>query len=158
MRRALERLARASLLLAGMAIVAIAIVQAWQVVARYLLNDSPSWTEPVAILLMNFAMMLGAAVGVHNEAHFGFFIGVHAAPRRLRRALLAFARIVECAVGLLLAGWGLRLAWDNSGFLMAGVPLPQGLTYLPLAVGGLLIAVFALDLLIAAPDVRNQEP
>jgi TRAP-type C4-dicarboxylate transport system permease small subunit len=152
MNRGLAGLARAALVGAGVAIVAIALVQAWQVVARYVLNDSPSWTEPVAILLMNFAMMLGAAVGVRNEAHFGFFIGVHAAPRPLRRVLLAFARFIEVAIGLLLAGWGVRLVMANLDFQMAGVPLPQGIMYAPIALGGALIAVFALDLLIRAPD------
>ena len=42
--------------------------------ARYVLNDSPGWTEPVALLLLNTAMSFGAAAGVHRGSHFGFFI------------------------------------------------------------------------------------
>ena len=51
-RRPLDGLATLILGLAGLALVAMALVQAWQVFARYVLNDSPGWTEPVALLLI----------------------------------------------------------------------------------------------------------
>jgi TRAP-type C4-dicarboxylate transport system permease small subunit len=151
--RAAEWLAGRALLLAGLALIGITVVQSWQVFARYVLNDSPSWTEPVAILLMNTAMMFGASFGVQREAHFGFFIGVHAAPRPLRKALLAVSRLVQTGVGTLLALWGLRLTLETWDVPLAGVALPQGASYLPIAVGGALIALFALELLLRAPDV-----
>jgi TRAP-type C4-dicarboxylate transport system permease small subunit len=151
--RAADWLASRSLLLAGLALVGIVGVQSWQVFARYVLNDSPSWTEPVAILLMNTVMMFGAAFGVHREAHFGFFIGVHAAPRPLRKALLAVSRGVQLGVGGLLAAWGLKLTLETWSISLAGVALPQGASYLPIAVGGALIAILSLELLLRAPDV-----
>ena len=49
--RALRPLARIAVVVAGVALVGMAAVEAWQVFARYVLNDSPSWTEPVALLL-----------------------------------------------------------------------------------------------------------
>jgi hypothetical protein len=39
---------------------------------------------------------------------------------------------------------------------LAGVDLPQGVTYLPLSLGGLLIASFAISLLVSAPDLRTE--
>ncbi len=51
-------------------------------IGRYLLNDSPSWTEPLSLLLMSWFILLGAAVGVREGDHLGFEIGLHyAAPR-----------------------------------------------------------------------------
>ncbi|HVH35911.1 MAG TPA: TRAP transporter small permease subunit, partial [Tahibacter sp.] len=67
----LPRAARAALLAAGMALVSLAAVQAWQVIARYVLNDSPGWTEPLALLLLNTAMSLGAAAAVQQRQRFG---------------------------------------------------------------------------------------
>ena len=151
--RAADWLATRALWLAALALVGITAVQSWQVFARYVLNDSPSWTEPVAILLMNTAMMFGASFAVHRETHFGFFIGVHAAPPALRRVLLAVSRLVQASVGGLLAVWGLRLTLETWDIPLAGVSLPQGATYLPLALGGVLIALFALELLVRGPDV-----
>ncbi len=155
--RAAAWLADRSLLLAALALIGITVVQSWQVFARYVLNDSPSWTEPVAILLMNTAMMFGAAFGVQRQTHFGFFIGVHAAPPPLRRILLAASRLVQAGVGVLLALWGTKLTVETWSVPLAGVALPQGATFLPIAVGGVLVALFALELLLRAPDIAAGE-
>ena len=56
--RALDGLSVVVMALAGTALVAMALIQAWQVFARYVLNDSPGWTEPLALLLMSFACNL----------------------------------------------------------------------------------------------------
>ncbi len=152
----LAGVARAALAIAGTALVLLALVELWQVIARYVFNASPSWTEPVAILCMNTTMMLGAAAGVHAQRHFGFFIAVHAAPPALRRALLALSRIVQMAVGLMLAGWGLYLCARTWDVQLAGIALPQGASYLPLCAGGALIALFAADLLRRAPGLQQE--
>jgi TRAP-type C4-dicarboxylate transport system permease small subunit len=153
-RACLDGLARVTILIASASLVGMALVEGWQVFARYVLNNSPSWTEPVALLLMSTVMMLGAAVGTRNDAHFGFFIAVDAAPPSLRRTLLSIARLIAAATGLLLAIWGGELLLDSWSVPMAGAPLPQGLVFLPFSVGGALIAVFAIERLIVSPDSR----
>jgi TRAP-type C4-dicarboxylate transport system permease small subunit len=125
------------------------LVEAWQVFARYVLNDSPSWTEPVALLLMSAAMMFGAAAGVRSESHFGFFIALHVAPPKVRLVLLTVARLIVVTIGLVLAFWGTVLLMDDWNIPMAGAPLPQGLVFLPIGLGGALIALFALERLIS---------
>jgi TRAP-type C4-dicarboxylate transport system permease small subunit len=155
-RSLLSRIADGALLLAASSLVILVVVELWQVFARYVLNDSPSWTEPVAVLCMNVAMMLGAAVGVHAQKHFGFYIGLEIAPPRLRKIMLATSRAVQLAVGLMLVAWGLRMSIDTWDVPLAGVALPQGVTYVPLWIGGLLIAVFALDLLLRAPAMQAE--
>jgi TRAP-type C4-dicarboxylate transport system permease small subunit len=152
----LAGVADGALAVAAVALVLLALVELWQVFARYVLNDSPSWTEPVALLCMNTAMMLGAAAGVHAQRHFGFFIGVHAAPPLARRVMLAFSRAVQVAVGLLLAVWGLQLCLQTWDVPLAGIAMPQGASYLPLCIGGALIALFAADLLRRAPDLQTE--
>jgi len=154
----LNSFAAFSALLAHFAtIVACASLEAWQVFARYVLNDSPVWTEPVALLLMSAAMMFGAANGVRSESHFGFFLALHISPPRVRAMLLALARIIVAAIGVVLAFWGVVLLADGWSIPMAGAPLPQGLYFLPIGVGGALIAVFAIEHLItAAPAPRTE--
>jgi TRAP-type C4-dicarboxylate transport system permease small subunit len=155
-RACLDGLARFTILIASASLVGMALVEGWQVFARYVLNNSPSWTEPVALLLMSTVMMLGAAVGTRNDAHFGFFIAVDAAPPSLRRMLLSIARLIAAAIGLLLAIWAGELLLDSWSVPMAGAPLPQGLVFLPFSVGGALIAVFAIERLIVSPDSRGH--
>jgi TRAP-type C4-dicarboxylate transport system permease small subunit len=150
---ALAVVARCAIALACMALIAMTLVEVWQVFARYVLNDSPSWTEPVALLLMSAAMMLGAAAGVRNDAHFGFFLLVHLAAPPIRTVLVSISRLIVIAVGSLLAYWGGVLLADGWDVPMAGAPLPQGLYFLPICVGGVLIALFAFERLLVAPAV-----
>jgi TRAP-type C4-dicarboxylate transport system permease small subunit len=156
--RVMAALASSATALACVALIGMTLVEAWQVYARYVLNNSPSWTEPVVLLLMSAAMMFGAAAGVRSESHFGFFIALHVAPPKVRLVLLTVTRLVVIAIGLVLAFWGTVLLLDDWGTPMAGAPLPQGLVFLPIGLGGLLIALFALERLVSgapAPTVGH---
>jgi TRAP-type C4-dicarboxylate transport system permease small subunit len=143
-----KALARAAIGIAGVALVAMAGIQAWQVFARYVLNDPPSWTEPLALLCMSTTMMFGAAAGVHSGKHFGFFIVVEHARPQLRRLMQLVARLIATAVGVLFALWGGEMMIDAWDYEMAGAPLPQGIMFLPLCLGGILIATFSIEQLI----------
>ena len=50
--RVLARLADLAIYTAVVALLGLVVVQGWQVFARYVINDSPSWTEPVTLLLL----------------------------------------------------------------------------------------------------------
>jgi len=152
----LDVLDRAALALACIGLVGMALVQGWQVFARYILNDSPSWTEPLALLCMSTTMMLGAACGVRSNRHFGFFILVESVGPKLRAVLLAIANLIAAAIGLMLAIWGATMVGDSWDFPIAGAPFPQGVAYLPLCIGGVLIAIFGVEKLLV--PVRHQDP
>ncbi len=147
-RGVLDRLSAASLALAGASLAGMALVQAWQVFARYVLNDSPGWTEPVALILMSFTVMLGAAVCVRYETHFAFQTLLHASAQPVQAVLKAASRLLAAAAGLALAGLGGVLMVDDWSVSMAGAPLPSGLRFAALFVGGLLIVVFAIERLV----------
>ncbi|HET9446762.1 MAG TPA: TRAP transporter small permease [Steroidobacteraceae bacterium] len=144
----LAQLARITIAIAGVALVAMAGIQAWQVFARYVLDDPPSWTEPLALLCMSTTLMFGAAAGVHSGRHFGFFIAVEHARPSLRRLMQTVARLIAAVVGILFALWGGEMMIDAWDYEIAGAPLPQGLMFLPLCLGGALIAIFSVEQLI----------
>lgn len=145
----LDRLADLCRAVAMTGLVIITLVQAWQVFARYVLNNSPGWTEPVSVFFMGMTVMMAAAVGVRDGTHFSFSNILDAMPAGLgglvRRLLLALTLLVA----LLLAYWGVMLAADNWTVQMAGAPLPAGLRYVPFAVGASIMAIFALERLLA---------
>ncbi|QBB69409.1 TRAP transporter small permease [Pseudolysobacter antarcticus] len=145
----LASLSDLAILIAGAALIGMAGVEAWQVFARYVLNNSPGWTEPVALLLLTTAMSLGAACSVRSASHFGFFILVQSSPPALRRFLQGLANTIVAAVGLMLAWWSGTLFIDGWSVPMAGAVLPQSANFLPMATGGLLIALFALERIFA---------
>ena len=158
--RALDGLASLAMGLAGAALVAMALVQAWQVFARYVLNDSPGWTEPLALLLMSFAVMFGAAVAVRRETHFAFQTFRDAAPGPARWLLKSVSRLIAAASGAGLMSLGGRLMIDEWPVAMAGAPLPSGLKFAGLCIGGALILLFAIERLLTgdyhAPDAAGE--
>lgn len=76
---------------------------------------------------------------------------MHVASPPVRALLVGISRLMIIAIGLLLAYWGGVLLMDGWNIRMAGAPLPQGLYFLPICVGGALIALFAFERLLVAP-------
>ncbi len=143
--RLLDRIADIAIYCAVAALLGLVVVQGWQVFARYVINDSPSWTEPVTLLLLATAMSLGAACGVHTNRHFGFFL-LHAyMGPGLRRAVDVLVQLVVAVLGAFIAFWSADLLLDGLDIKTAGAQLPQSINYLPLAVGGALMVLFALN-------------
>ena len=158
--RVLDGLALMAMGLAGAALVAMALIQAWQVFARYVLNDSPGWTEPLALLLMSFAVMFGAAVAVRRETHFAFQTFRDAAPGPLQWLMKSISRLIAAASGAGLMILGGTLMIDEWPVALAGAPLPSGLKFAGLCVGGALILLFSLERLLTgdyrAPDAAGK--
>ena len=140
----LQAVARAALAVACCALVALAVVEFWQVVTRYVLDSPSAWTEAVALLLLKTALMLGAAVGVREETHFRFALGAAAAGRG-RGPLEAFGRLATAAIGVVLSSWGASLMIATWQLKAPGAPLPVGMSFLPFVVGGALMALFAVE-------------
>ena len=144
-KNALDWLETASLVIAGLSLIAVVVVQAWQVFARYILNNSPSWTEPMALVFIATTAMFGAAIGARRETHFGFPLLADSAPPFIRGLCRAVSRLAMAGLGAGLSFYGWVLALDAWSVPMAGAPLPTGLRFLPVAIGGAVIAIFALE-------------
>jgi TRAP-type C4-dicarboxylate transport system permease small subunit len=139
----MDNLALLSLFTSAAALLGLVLVQGWQVIARYVLNDSPSWTEPVTVLLLSITLGLGAAACVHERRHFSFALLTDTLPATLRRGLRVICDLTIVLTGAVLAWWGWALFSDGLHIPTAGAPLPQSIGYLPLAVGGALMMLFA---------------
>jgi TRAP-type C4-dicarboxylate transport system permease small subunit len=155
--RLLSALSTAALWLSAAGLVAMTAAVAWQVFGRYALNDTPSWTEPISLLLMSWFILLGAAVGVRENFHLGLDIVRFFAPGRV-------ARVMDGISLLAIAGFGIAMSWFGStlvvGTWSATIPvlgIPGGVDYLPLVVGGALIALFALERLVGMIAFPRQD-
>ena len=153
----LGRLASFTMIVACVSLVCVAIVEGWQVFARYVMGESPSWTEPVTLLFMGTAMMGGAAVGVRGNRHFGFFMLVEYARPSIKRVLIWLPLVIAALVGGIFLFAGGHLVSESWDFPMAGAPLPQGVVYLPIAIGGALIAIFAIERMFVAKAAASEK-
>ena len=143
--RVLDSIAAVVIAIAAIALVGLVLVQSWQVFTRYVLNDSPSWTEPVTLLLLATAMGMGAAAGVHTHRHFGFYLLHDHVRPGVRKLIDVLVALVIIGIGTTMAWWGAILLVDGLDISAAGARLPQSINYLPLSAGGALMALFAFN-------------
>lgn len=138
-------------------IVLILCVQ-WQVIGRYVLNDTPTWAENLALLLVLFVTAFGLAVGVRDAGHIGLESLVVLLPS-------AWQRRVEFLIHLLVGGFGVLMV--KSGWLWASVkwgskkpmlPVPDGIDYVPIIIAGALIVLFSFEHAVAIARGQEVEP
>lgn len=163
-RPVLAGLSRVSLYISGLGMVAMTIIVGWQVFARYVLNDTPSWSEPLSLHLMSWFIILGAAVGVRESVHLGLDFVRHSASPVIQRAMDLASLGLIVLFGLSMTVYSTLLA---AGTWAATIPVlgwPGGVDFFPMIAGGVLFALFAaerfIDVLLGetiAADVVLQE-
>src|SRR5262245_54209545 len=132
---AFDILSSVTVTIASIALASLVLVLAWQVIGRYVLNDSPSWTEPVALTLMSISALFGAAIAVRAESHFSFPTLMESSPPLIRSVLRFMSRLIAVLFGAALSWFGFFLMIDSWDTPMAGAPAPEGMAYAGLAFG-----------------------
>jgi TRAP-type C4-dicarboxylate transport system permease small subunit len=141
---------------AGLSLLIVAVL--YQVVGRYILNDTPTWAESGAVLLVLYVTMLGMAVGVRDAGHIGLESLLVLVPEGVR---LHMERVIH----VLVLVFGLVMAW-NCGLLAASVwnykiptlGISEAFKYVPPAMAGALIALFSVEHLLALWRGVEVEP
>jgi TRAP-type C4-dicarboxylate transport system permease small subunit len=159
LRRLMDMLYLACVVIAGIALVLISAVIPWAVYTRYVLNRAASWPEPMAVLLMIVLTFFGAAacyrVGLHMRV--AFFVSL--LPQGLQRAIAVLVELLMAAIALFMINWGIKLVaatWQNS---IADFPsLSVGVTYLPIPIGGAILLLFVLERLTIGAPPRPARP
>ncbi|APH70841.1 TRAP transporter small permease [Aquibium oceanicum] len=143
--RVLGRVSSLALWAAGFGLVLMTAMVAWQVYCRYILNDSPSWTEPGAVMLMSWFIFLGAAVGVRENNHLGFDILLYVLPHGGKRVLRMISDVVILAFGLGMIFYGWQLAMLASDAILPSLGISGAYDYYPVVGGGILVSLFTLE-------------
>ena len=142
-------LSKASLMLAVVGLIAIILCVQYQVVGRYVFNDTPTWAEALALQLVLYVTALGVAVGVRDAGHIGLESLVSLLPEAWQ---LKFEILIHALVGLFGAimvwsGWIWTSVKWNDLKPMLGVPV--GMDYLALLVAGVMIVLFSVEHVVA---------
>lgn len=141
----LSRLSTAALYCAGVGLVLMTAFVAWQVFGRYVLNQSPSWTEPASVMLMSWFIFLGAAVGVRENFHLGFDVLIYVLPGGSKAILRTVSDAIVAAFGFGMVWYGCQLVSLTWASTLPSLGLPGGFDYLPVVAGGALILLFSLE-------------
>ena len=152
LRRLMDVLYSACVIIAGIALVLISAVIPWAVYTRYVLNRAASWPEPMAVLLMIVLTFFGAAACYRARLHMRVSFFVSLLPASAQQILALIVELLMALIALFMINWGIKLVaatWQNS---IADFPaLSVGLTYLPIPVGGAILLLLVFERLIIGP-------
>ena len=127
----------------------------YQVVGRYVLNDTPTWAESGAVLLVLYVTMLGMAVGVRDAGHIGLESLLVLAPDALRLKMELLIHALVLSFGVVMAYNCAVLAQSVWNYKIPTLGLSEAFKYAPPAMAGVLIAIFSLEHIIAL--IRGEE-
>lgn len=123
-----------------------------QVVFRYGLNSSLTWSEEVVQFMLLWTVMLGSAMATDRGMHISLNpLEPHVGPagRRLLARLAHLGTIVFCAY---LAWYGWQLMSRTMRMTSPAADIPMWIVYAAMPVGAVLIIFFAVVHLIDATD------
>ena len=163
-RPVLDRVSTIALYIAGFGMVVMTVIIGWQVFARYVLNNTPSWSEPLSLHLMLWFILFGAAVGVRESVHLGLDIVRYMMPDWVQKIMDMMSLGFIVLFGIAMTWYSILLA---AGTWSAPIPVlgwPGGVDFFPMIAGGVLITLFSLERFIdvaldrrIAADVIIQE-
>ena len=151
-------LARLCLQLGVGGLVLLVLAVLYQVVGRYVFNDTPTWAESGAVLLVLYVTMLGMAVGVRDAGHIGLESLLVLAPDAVRLKMELLIQALVLVFGLVMAyncGVLAVSVWD---YKIPTLGVSEAMKYLPPAGAGVLIALFSLEHIIALLRHTDVEP
>ena len=143
------RLSRWAMYIACACLAGLLAVVVYGVVLRYVFNDAPPYVEQVALLLVISVAMFGAAAGVRDAGHIGLDSLVALMSVRVQFWCSIVVYLLSIAFGLALLAGSVEMGVSTRGSTIPTLGLSEAYRYLPVLLGGLLIAVFSLEHLIA---------
>ena len=130
-----------------MVVVAILVIDVlWQVFTRYVLRNPSSWTEELAIFLLIWVALLGAAVALNRGAHLGidYFVGKLDKKTRLLVEIFVFFCVACFAFCIMLLG-GIDLV-QTTLYLEQKSPalgIEMGYVYLAVPISGCFMLLYS---------------
>ena len=128
----------------GFALVLLTVLLGYQVFGRYVLNDTPTWVDPLSLLMIMLIAFLGAANGVQEHAHLSVAVFRNIAPKKVRTAMVLVTDAIMATFGGVLLWYGVIYTasrWPNKIPLIG---LSEGWRPLPLTIFGGMILLFSL--------------
>ncbi|WP_423222070.1 TRAP transporter small permease [Ideonella lacteola] len=131
----------------GLVLLIVAVL--YQVVGRYVFNDTPTWAESGAVLLVLYVTMLGMAVGVREASHIGLESFLVLAPASVRQAMEYLIHALVGVFGMVMAWQCALLAESVAAYKIPTLGVSEAFKYAPPAVAGVLVAMFSLEHILA---------
>jgi TRAP-type C4-dicarboxylate transport system permease small subunit len=109
--------------------------------------DPPNffWVEEVGETTLAWLTLIGAAIAVHERSHFALNLFTHRFSPAAHKVLHVAHHLLIAIFGLLVAWFGYKLVLLNITLTSPALEISLGWLYASIVVGGLLMALYALN-------------
>lgn len=131
----------------------------WQVVSRFILNSPSIYTEEIALFLVLWISLLGAAYTYRRGAHLGLDILVEKLQEKQKRLVQILADgmcLVFALIILLYGGWELVLLNIQLQQSSAALQVQVWIVYSVIPISGILISLYALERILFGPGQDDE--
>jgi len=139
----LDRLIEAA---CAVAVVALTVTVSLQVFNRFVLKTPLAWSEDLAMLLFQWVVFLGAALGVKRLRHFGIELVVRKFPETMRHWVEVLTPVVMTIVALVMIVQGWTILTFNRNRTYPTMDLTYTWAFLPIPLAGVLILVYLVQI------------
>ncbi len=127
-------------------VIVLSAVVFFQVFNRFVLKAPWAWSEELAMLLFQWVVFLGAALGVKRLRHFGIELVVRHFPERLRHVVDLLTPAVMAVVALVMVFQGWAILGLNRTRIFSSMDLTYTWAFLPIPISGVLILIYLVQL------------
>ena len=106
-----------------------------QVIFRYVLHASLSWSEELARYLMVWLTFLGAALGVRYKSLIGMEVLVKALPKLMKRGVLEVVTLFQLVFLAVVLVYSIKMTMIAHAQVSAAMLIPMSWAYVGLPVG-----------------------
>lgn len=146
--RAIKKILDRSLELLVIVVMVVLVVDVlWQVFTRFILKDPSTWSEELAVFMLIWVSLLGAAVALNRGAHLGidYFVGKLPPRKRLYTEIFAFLCVALFSFTVMILG-GIELVRSTLrlGQQSPALGIQVGYVYLAVPISGFFLVLYSV--------------
>ena len=128
-------------------LVGITVLIFVQIIFRYLLQNSISWSEELARYMMIWTVFLAAGYVLSKGAHANIDMLINRFSPTMRMVLEKGSLLLIMAFAVIMIRYGLMLMRFGSRQISSALGVPMGYVYLAIPIGGVLLLFYCLALM-----------
>ena|SRR5690606_39276238 len=123
-------------------IVLMTLIISYQVLSRFGLNYTPTWIQPLSLLLMVWIGFIGIAIGIQDNSHIKINLFVSKMPKKVQVVLNYVQRLLAILFGFFMLIEGSKFSLSMMNSQISGLGVPSAILYGVVPVAGLLVIVY----------------
>lgn len=144
LRSAKRVLDKAVLSLTSVLFIIMVIIVFGQVIARYVLQNSLSWSEEIARYLLVWVVFLSAGYVLGQGCHIFLDVIFNVFPRPVQRVFRKISCLFLLGFSYVITHYGLELVQVGTRQKSSAIGLPMALVYIAIPLGGFLLVIYCL--------------